>query len=182
MNNLPNILTILRLSSCPLIIYLFYVSAKPLTILFIFLLFSITDFLDGYIARKGNYKSNFGRIWDPIADKALVLTIIFMIIINKYVSGILILAFYIIIFRELIIFLLREIMKNRNLDLPVSKLSKYKTFAQIMSIIIVLLNEQLHEYNIIKFIGSLEIFAVLFATIISFVTAYQYFLKYINLK
>ena len=92
MKHIPNILTILRLLACPLIIYLFifgtvmFISAKK--ILIVFAIASLTDFFDGYLARKGNFKSNFGKILDPIADKALIITMFVMIIIygdfNKF--------------------------------------------------------------------------------------------------
>ena len=99
MKYLPNILTILRLLSCPLLIYLFY-SKKYLIVLIIFVLACITDFFDGYLARQKNLKSNLGKILDPIADKALIITMCIMLIINENVEGLNKIALYIIILGE----------------------------------------------------------------------------------
>ena len=134
MKNIPNILTILRLLACPLLIYLF--EAKYfLWVLIIFILACLTDFFDGYLARKGNYKTNFGKFLDPIADKALILTMCVLLIINSKL-GIHIIPFYIIIIREIIISFLRFNLSrwNKNKIIDVSLLSKYKTFLQMLAI------------------------------------------------
>ena len=102
MKHVPNILTILRLLACPLLIYLFY-SKKHLAVLIIFLFACATDFFDGYLARKKNLKSNLGKILDPIADKALIITMCAMLIISENVQGINKLAFYIIILGDSVI-------------------------------------------------------------------------------
>ena len=78
---------------------LFYMSLSLLLVFFV----SITDFFDGYLARKESLKTNLGKILDPIADKILIITMCVMLIINKDISGLHKLAFYIIILREIII-------------------------------------------------------------------------------
>ena len=87
MKNVPNILTVLRLLACPLLIYLFEFNIVGtnnfLLVLIIFVLACLTDFFDGYLARKRNFKSNFGKFLDPIADKALIITMCILIIIKK---------------------------------------------------------------------------------------------------
>ena len=73
--NLPNKLTILRIILIPVFMALFFIKALPYNFLFaciIFCLAAITDFLDGYIARKQNLVTNLGKFLDPIADKILV--------------------------------------------------------------------------------------------------------------
>ena len=74
MKYLPNILTIARLLSCPLIIALFILENEVKIVLIVFTAACLTDFFDGYLARKGNFRSDFGKILDPIADKALIVT------------------------------------------------------------------------------------------------------------
>ena len=96
--NIPNLLTVSRLIACPILIYFFFLE-KYLIILTVFILACVTDLLDGYIARKNNLKSNFGKVLDPIADKVLIITMSIMLIINEDISGIHKIAFYIIIYK-----------------------------------------------------------------------------------
>ena len=134
MKSLPNLLTILRLLACPLLIYLFEI-ANYLWILIIFVLACLTDFFDGYLARKKNFKSNFGKALDPIADKILIITMSVLIIVyEKNLIGLLVIPFYIIIIREIIISSLRFNLVDKNKSIDVSLLSKYKTFIQMIAI------------------------------------------------
>ena len=148
MKHIPNILTVLRLLACPLLIYLFY-SKKHLAVLIIFLLACITDFFDGYLARKKNFKSNIGKILDPIADKALIITMCIMLIINENVLGVHKLAFYIIILGEILVTSLRFNLYIKNKSLDVSKLSKYKTFIQMIAISSILSYELIPNFRLI---------------------------------
>ena len=75
--NLPNKLTILRIIMIPIFVAVFYVTAIPYNFIIsagIFALAAFTDFLDGYIARKYNLVTSFGKFLDPLADKVLVST------------------------------------------------------------------------------------------------------------
>ena len=131
---MPNILTVLRFLACPLLIYLFEI-ANYLWILIIFVLACLTDFFDGYLARKKNFKSNFGKALDPIADKILIITMSVLIIVNEGdLIGSLAIPFYIIIIREIIVSSLRFNLVDKNKSIDVSLLSKYKTFIQMIAI------------------------------------------------
>ena len=177
MKHIPNILTILRLLACPLLIYLFY-SKKHLAILIIFLLACITDFFDGYLARKKNLNTNLGKFLDPIADKVLIITMCIMLIINKDISGLHKLAFYIIIIREIIITFLRFNLNNKNKNIDVSKLSKYKTFIQMAAIGSILIY---HNFELFYFQLPI-IILVWFAAFVTLITGIQHAKTYKKLK
>ena len=127
--NIPNILTISRLFlTLPLIIFLEINKTKFVFALII--LGGITDYFDGYFARKLNLKTKFGGIIDPLADK------IFLLIPLLWLSKMEIIPFWslaLILFRELIISALRTTMKD---GLPASQLGKYKTFFFFIALVI----------------------------------------------
>ena len=177
MKSIPNILTILRLLACPILIYLFFFKIY-LGILIIFILACLTDFFDGYIARKESLKSNFGEILDPIADKALIITMCVLLIINDDISGLHKIAFYIIILREIIITFLRLNLDNENKNIDVSKLSKYKTFIQMTAIGSILIY---HNFELFYFQLPI-IILVWFAAFVTLITGVQHFKKYKKLK
>ena len=175
MKQMPNILTILRLLACPILIYLFFFGTY-LTILTVFILACLTDFFDGYLARKKNFNSNLGKILDPIADKALIITMCIMLIINENVQGIHKLAFYIIILGEILVTLLRFNLYIKNKSLDVSQLSKYKTFIQMIAISSILSYELIPNYRLII------LFILWFAVFTSVISGIQHFKTYLKLK
>ena len=199
MKSIPNILTTLRLLACPILIYLFFFKIY-LGILIIFILACLTDFFDGYLARKENLKSNFGEILDPIADKALIITMCVLLIINDDISGLHKIAFYIIILREIIITSLRFNLENQNKSIDVSPLSKYKTFIQMLAIGSIIIYKCIPYLHIFvypgKFIGltdvpfkdlslfveSISYFLVWIAAFVTLITGIQHFRTYLKLK
>ena len=199
MKSIPNILTTLRLLACPILIYLFFFKVY-LGILIIFILACLTDFFDGYIARKESLKSNFGKILDPIADKALIITMCVLLIINDDISGLHKIAFYIIILREIIVTSLRFNLDNQNKNIDVSQLSKYKTFIQMLAIGSIIIYKCIPYLYIFvypdKFIGltdvpfkdlslfveSISYFLVWIAAFVTLITGIQHFRTYLKLK
>ena len=127
--NIPNILTLSRLFfTFPLIIFLEI--NKPNFVLVLIILGGITDYFDGYFARKLNLKTKFGAIIDPLADK------IFLLIPLIWLCKMGLIPFWslaIILFRELIISALRT---TKNDGLPASQLGKYKTFSFFVALVI----------------------------------------------
>ena len=127
--NIPNILTISRLFlTFPLIIFLEI--NKPNYVFALIILAGITDYFDGYFARKLNLKTKFGAIIDPLTDK------IFLLIPLLWLCKIDLIPFWslaIILFRELIISVLRTTMKD---GLPASQLGKYKTSFFFIALVI----------------------------------------------
>ena len=160
-----------------------------LFLLILFILASISDFLDGFIARKWNQESNIGKILDPIADKLLVIISLIILIISFEENPIIFFSSILIIFREILISGLREITQSSGLILNVTKLSKWKTTAQLASIILLFLNIFYYNnsydelifplwiYTFSYFIGNL---LILIASLLSILSAYRYATEAIN--
>ena len=160
-----------------------------LFLLILFILASISDFLDGFIARKWNQVSDVGKILDPIADKLLVIISLIILIISFEENPIIFFSSILIIFREILISGLREITKSSGLILNVTILSKWKTAAQLASIILLFLNIFYYNnsydelifplwiYTFSYFIGNL---LILIASLLSILSAYRYATETIN--
>ena len=133
---IPNLITYARLLSIPFIIifYLSEIYILQLLAFIIFILASISDFLDGYLARKLNQTSILGKILDPIADKLLVI-LVFMMFINSDLLNIFTsIGILIITAREIIVMTMREITAHQGIMIDVIKLSKLKTTLQFISL------------------------------------------------
>ena len=136
MKNLPNILTISRLASLPVLLVLMFVKEPwaAWTALFLYTLGCITDYLDGYLARKMQIESAFGKFLDPIADKIFVITVILCLVATHKLEGLWVIPPLLIITREFLISGLREFLGPKNISVPVSKLAKFKTGFQMTSL------------------------------------------------
>jgi len=102
-----------------------------LALFWIFLLASLTDFFDGYLARKWNVTSPFGAMLDPVADKLLV-ALMLLYLLGEYSLPLFPVA--LILLREIYISALREFLSARGIALPVSKGGKWKTALQMLAI------------------------------------------------
>ncbi len=151
--NLPNILTFVRLIGgifiLPILIFYFLSDQfylPNLIIAIIFALFSATDFLDGYLARKYQIETNYGKILDPIADKFLVCSaLITLLAIQK----IYFLWVVILIGRELAIASMRHLAAERGLVISVSYFGKIKAALQ-MILIFVIIAKPLSSFGLIS--------------------------------
>ncbi|WP_289042736.1 CDP-diacylglycerol--glycerol-3-phosphate 3-phosphatidyltransferase [uncultured Aliiroseovarius sp.] len=137
--NLPNILTVARLVAAPLLPVMFLYFARPWAdwyAMILFIVASITDYLDGYLARAWKLESLFGAAMDPIADKAMVL--IALLVINGYagVTPWILLPSALIIYREVFVSGLRETLGDKARALKVTNLAKWKTTVQMVAIAI----------------------------------------------
>jgi CDP-diacylglycerol--glycerol-3-phosphate 3-phosphatidyltransferase/cardiolipin synthase len=157
--NIPNLITWLRILLIPVFIAVFYLSdhtlspyLKNLVAAAVFLLASITDWLDGYLARKLDQYSAFGAFLDPVADKLMVAAA--LIVLVRLGRADAIIAF-IIIGREITISALREWMAQlgESKSVAVSMLGKVKTTFQMIAIIMLLFHERLLGINF-QLIGS----------------------------
>jgi len=136
--NIPNILTTFRLFLIPVFVVAFYLpySWAFFAAAFTFWLASVTDILDGYLARKLEQSTPFGAFLDPVADKVMVSAA--LVVLATYYQNIFItIAAVVIISREIVISALREWMaeQGKRGNVAVSNMGKWKTAAQMLAII-----------------------------------------------
>lgn len=135
--NLPNILTVLRLFAAPAVAVMFLYFNRPSADWFaltIFVLAALTDWIDGHLARSWKQETKFGAMLDPIADKAMVVIALLVIIGFSSQSAALILPATIILFREVFVSGLREFLGDTAGTLKVTALAKWKTTVQMVAI------------------------------------------------
>ncbi|HKJ70429.1 MAG TPA: CDP-diacylglycerol--glycerol-3-phosphate 3-phosphatidyltransferase [Gammaproteobacteria bacterium] len=139
--NVPNILTLIRIAAIPLLMGVFVIPgwAGYVTSAVVFVLAAVTDWLDGYWARRYEQTSTFGAFLDPVADKLMVATALVLLTADERVPAILTV---IIIGREITISALREWMAEigKRAAVAVSWMGKVKTGAQMAAIVLLLLH------------------------------------------
>lgn len=135
--SLPNILTFGRILAVPAVVFVLLWPTQEWarwTALGIFSVAAITDFFDGYLARRWKLQSALGRMLDPIADKLLVSICIVMLAHDQTLYGWHIWAGVIILCREILVSGLREFLAELQVSVPVTKLAKWKTTAQLIAL------------------------------------------------
>lgn len=141
MMNIPNLLTLLRIVFIPVLVLAFYlpVSWAGVISATIFTLAAITDWLDGYLARKWKQVSAFGAFLDPVADK-LIVAVALVLLVERHANLWMTLPAVVIIGREIAVSALREWMAEtgKRAHVAVSWLGKLKTATQMASIILLL--------------------------------------------
>lgn len=163
--NLPNKLTIFRMFCVPIFIFFMMMDSIPYynyIAVTIFIIASITDFLDGIIARKNGLVTNFGKFMDPLADKILVCAALICMagtLIPKWVV-------IIIISRELFISGFRTIAADQGVVLAASMWGKVKTAVQMIMIIVVIVGIPLKFFEVV---GIILIYASMTLAIISMI-------------
>lgn len=143
--NLPNKITLARIALIPAFIALYYLTVIPHNFIYaaaVFALAAFTDFLDGYIARKYDMVTDFGKFLDPIADKVLVLAA-FALMLTEVGGGVLPalsggIGVSIIIAREMIVASFRMVAASKNVVIAADKLGKIKTFTQDFAVLFLL--------------------------------------------
>lgn len=134
---IPNILTVIRLGAAPMVAVVFLYFTRPYADWFALILFvcaAITDWFDGYLARNWHQETKLGAMLDPIADKAMVVIALMVIIGFSSWSGWLVLPATVILFREVFVSGLREFLGDTAGTLKVTKLAKWKTTLQMVAI------------------------------------------------
>jgi CDP-diacylglycerol--glycerol-3-phosphate 3-phosphatidyltransferase len=168
--NLPNYLTYFRIAVIPALVLTFYIKGDfgYQVSAVLFLLACITDWLDGYVARMWEAQSNVGRFLDPIADKLLVATAILLLVSQDRAD---ILPAIAIVCREILVSGLREFLAEIRVSMPVSKLAKWKTAAQMLAIFLLLLGAGGPEWLYAGVVGNICLWA---AAILTLITGYAY--------
>ena len=187
--NLPNKLTIIRLISVPLFVIIYLIpyqtlgiqvptfdilstqlSLLDIVLFFIFTMSALTDYLDGYLARKNNMVTTFGKFIDPIADKLIVNTALLLLASSNDIS---ILIPIIMISRDTIVDAIRLVASQKNVVLAASLLGKAKTMTQVIAICILLL----HNVVFAALGIPMDQIMIWIATCISVVSGIDYFIK-----
>ena len=182
---IPNILTIGRIIIVPIFVLSFFIPGVfgDLVPFFLFVVASFTDYLDGLLARLYKEESKLGELLDPIADKILVAAALVLLIMNGIIKNYEVIAAIVILTREILISGLREFLAKRSKNtVPVSSMSKFKTFIQMFSIALLLTGEtgnkiiNFQDYNA-QTIGIILLWVAAFLTLY---TGYIYFKKGID--
>lgn len=136
MRHVPNIITFIRVILAPVISLLIFTALPEhgVLILSLFLIASISDWLDGYLARQMQVVSAMGRMLDPIADKLLVAGCLIGLAAYRGADMIFMLPALAILFREILVSGLREHLAAEEVVVPVTLLAKWKTAAQMTAI------------------------------------------------
>ena len=153
---IPNILTVARIIAIPVFIIAYFLSPdqKNTVAVAIFVLAALTDWLDGFLARKLKEVSPFGAFLDPVADKLIVCTALVLLVSDDNVSSqvlfqsIFTISVIIIVGREVSVVALREWMaeKGQRASIATSYLSKSKTFLQMLAIVLLLYGQSINEF------------------------------------
>ena len=138
---LINILTLSRIFIAIIIFNLLMLEDYYLLAFILFFIAGLTDYFDGFLARKYNASSQIGEILDPIADKIIVATALILLVMDGTIRHYEVIAAIIILTREILISGLREFLAKGKIKLPVSNLAKLKTVLQMVSIALLLSGE-----------------------------------------
>ncbi|MBB3425347.1 MULTISPECIES: CDP-diacylglycerol--glycerol-3-phosphate 3-phosphatidyltransferase [Rhizobium] len=178
--SIPNLLTYGRILCVPLIVLCFFVEGKlegsdfaRWVALWIFVIASITDFLDGYLARIWNQTSNIGRMLDPIADKLLVSAILLLVAADGTIAGWSLWAAIIILCREILVSGLREYLAALKVSVPVTRIAKWKTTAQLVAIAFLLAGPA--GDKVLPYTTEIGIVLLWVAALLTIYTGYDYF-------
>lgn len=178
-DNLPNRLTMLRVVMIPIIIFSLFFTTKDERLsadlvntlnwvaAWTFVAASITDFFDGYIARRRNIVTVFGSFLDPIADKFLVISSLIMLLALERLHVLIVLV---LVLREMYITALRLLAMEKGLSVPVGALGKWKTATQMVGIPMLMAHANPFGIPMIK-IGE---WLVILATVFSIYSALEY--------
>ena len=162
MLSLPNVLTMSRIFALPLLAFFLWWPDWAFGYLVAFVLYclmGVTDYFDGYLARSSGAVSKLGIFLDPIADKIMVAAVILVLTAQGYLRGpyvgdMHVIAGLVILVREIAVSGLREFLGGLQVSMPVSRLAKWKTTFQLISLGALILGRALPGWNV--WLGDIE--------------------------
>lgn len=136
MASLPNIITLGRIGLIPLIILLMYIPTigTAWAALTLYIVACVSDFLDGFLARRMNEVSDVGKFLDPIADKIMIGSLLVALAAIDRLDGVWVIPAIVILIREFLVSGLREYLGPKNVTIPVTDLAKWKTTLQMIAL------------------------------------------------
>lgn len=174
--NLPNKLSMFRVFLVPVLVVLFYLGSRNLQqpnlidyfLVFVFIIASLTDFLDGYIARKYHMVTVFGKFIDPLADKLIVMAA--LLVLNA--SGVVeVWITVLILSREFIVTGIRLIAVGEGKVIAASKLGKYKTASTMIALVLLL------AIPYATILGEIGMYVLYLGVVLTVVSGIDYFIK-----
>jgi len=174
MLTLPNILTLSRIFTVPLLVFFLWWPewrAGYALAFATYCLMGITDYFDGYLARSRGTVSKLGIFLDPIADKIMVAAVILILCAKEIIPGVHMIAALIILLREIAVSGLREFLGGIQVSVPVSALAKWKTALQLMSLGGLVLAGALPEWG---WVSGVSLAALWVAAVLTLITGWDY--------
>ena len=174
MLSLPNLLTLSRIFAVPILVFLLWPVPRPFDYWIAFALYclmGVTDYFDGYLARAKGAVSRLGIFLDPIADKIMVAAVIVMLVFIDAITGYTIIAAMVILLREIMVSGLREFLAGSSVSVPVSKLAKWKTAFQLISLGALILAGALPHWPWVMTVGLVSLWG---AALLTLVTGWDY--------
>ena len=180
--NVPNVLTMFRVAIIPAVVILMYFDSpfNCFLVTCLFAIASITDFLDGYLARRNKLVSTFGKFLDPLADKLIVLAALIMLVYLDRISPFIVIV---LLSREITVTGLRSIASSEGVIIAAGTLGKYKTAFQLVAILGLLL----HYPYVIDFLiwkpminfHMLGTITIIVSMVFSLISGFQYCYNFI---
>jgi len=176
MLSIPNLLTLSRIFAVPILVFLLW-RPDPVDYAITFVLYcivGITDYFDGYLARAQGQISKLGQFLDPIADKIMVAAVIIMLMASRKADGDApiiqdwsVIPALVIMLREIIVSGLREFLADLKVSLPVSRLAKWKTTFQLVSLGALILGGAIPSQHWIHLVGMTALWAAAGLTLVT---------------
>ena len=186
--NLPNILTSIRIVMIPMLIVVFFVEFEGhrLTAALIYFFACLTDFFDGFLARKHNLVTNIGKFLDPIADKMIIACSLVAICVTEPIAEpahvyttVIAVCTMLILCRELMISVFRTVAASKQVNLAADMFGKFKTLVQMMAVFALLPVADFIVWNELAgqvfFYGGFGLLAL--ATVLTILSGFNYILK-----